>query len=138
MTDPEIPTTTGAAPCGRPQVPDYEPDVTPCAMETSELRHVAGAVNDAHDLDASAGNSVEDQIASLDKATRFWRDIGPGWAQAGKPRERRAAPFQTIEESVGRCRVVARDVEPDVQQIGFGLPRRANARQSFKPLRACA
>jgi len=70
--------------------------------------------------------------------TRLCRDIGPGCAQAGMPREGGAAPFQTVEELVGRWRVVARDIEPDVQQIDFGLPRRANARQSFKSLRACA
>jgi len=95
-------------------------------------------MDDTDDLDASANNSVEDEIVSLDETTGPCCDIGPGCAQAGMLREGGAAPFQTIEETVGRCRVVARDIEPDVQQIDFGLPRRANARQSLNPLRACA
>lgn len=94
-------------------------------------------MNDAYDLAAAADDSIEYEVASLHEAARSGCDIGSGRAQAGMSREGGASLFQTIEQMVGRRRVVARDIEPDVQQIDLGLPRRANARQTFKLSRAC-
>lgn len=95
-------------------------------------------MDDAHDLYASGDNSIEDKIASLDQTARLRCDIGSSRAQSGMTRKGGAALFQTVEETVGCRRIVACDIEPDVQQVGFGLPRRTDARQSLKLSRASA
>jgi hypothetical protein len=74
-------------------------------------------MQNAHDLNASRDDSIEDEIREFDQSPCPWRYIRPCATGLGKPSQCVDADFQPVLEIVGRSRVDVKDLKPEIDQI---------------------
>ncbi len=77
----------------------------------------------ADDLDAVWDEPVENKIRANGQVAEIWSDIGSRPTGLGKACEKAASLQQAVDKLVGRRLVAFGDIDPDGDQILFGLRR---------------
>jgi len=83
-------------------------------------------VQNAHDLNASGVDSIEDEIRKCDQGPCACRYFGPGATGLGIAPQRFDAGFESVVEIVGRGRIDLIDFEPEIDQIAARAGRIAD------------
>ena len=87
---------------------------------TSEYsRQIAGTVEDASNFNAGVGREIKDEVVADAVAAEVNRKLGTRPALLRSGGQPVAVGAKLVDELVGGIRIVARDVEPDLGEVGF-------------------
>jgi hypothetical protein len=96
----------------------------------SQIEQIAPAVDDANDLDALIDDAIENHMVTDNEVSQPRPNVVAGRPMTRVVDEPGTCVSDAVEQSIGSCRVIRRNMLPDLDQV---LPRPAGAKEPSLP-----